>query len=171
MFVCNDCHDERCPMEFIETFNRSYGKCEGCGKGAACYDCHGYKSLPPKPLPQTVVHLRAGTKAVCSAEPGVNWRDAYDAFAPDDLPNTVTCVNCRDMLHVNANKHLAWCKERALAYVEQGDLVNAFASMASDMRKEPATHEHPGLQLGALLLVNGHLDTPAKMRDWIEGFN
>jgi hypothetical protein len=35
--------------------------------------------------------------------------------------------------------HLAWCKERALAYVDRGDLVNALASMGSDMRKHPDT--------------------------------
>lgn len=177
MFLCDNCHDPNCPREFIEDAMRSYGKCEACSKGAACYDCQGYKlplSAKTPAGPETIIHLRTtklpATAAVCGAEPGFRWRDAYDAFAPDDLPDTATCVKCRNMLHVDADKHLAWCKERALAYVEQGDLVNAFSSMASDMRKEPVTQEHPGLQLGALLLVNGHLDTPAKMRDWIEGF-
>jgi len=38
-------------------------------------------------------------------------------------------------------EHLAWCKERALAYVEQGDLNNAFASLISDLRKHPETED------------------------------
>lgn len=36
-------------------------------------------------------------------------------------------------------QHLAWCKERALAYVDRGDLVNALASFTSDMSKHPET--------------------------------
>ena len=67
--------------------------------------------------------------------------------------------------------HLAWCKERALEYVDQGDLTNAFASMVSDMSKDPSTANNAGLHVGVLLMVNGHLDTPHKMRDWITGFN
>jgi hypothetical protein len=67
--------------------------------------------------------------------------------------------------------HLAWCKQRALAYVEAGDLQGAFASMGSDLRKHPDT-DNPHIQaLGLGLMMNGHLDTQAKMRDWINGFN
>ena len=66
--------------------------------------------------------------------------------------------------------HLAWCKERALEYVDQGDLNNAFMSMASDMSKDLSTANHAGLQIGVLLVLNGHLDTNKKMRDWITGF-
>jgi hypothetical protein len=47
MFVCDDCHDTRCPTSFLEDFMRSRGRCEGCGKHAACADCQGYKHLPP----------------------------------------------------------------------------------------------------------------------------
>ena len=31
-------------------------------------------------------------------------------------------------------EHLDWCKERALAYLEHGDVQGAFTSMASDMK-------------------------------------
>lgn len=48
MFLCDSCHDPKCPMEFAEDMMRSGGRCEGCGKYAACYDCHGYK-LASKP--------------------------------------------------------------------------------------------------------------------------
>ena len=67
--------------------------------------------------------------------------------------------------------HLAWCKERALAYVDLGDLPSAFSSMTSDLGKHPATAGHPGIALGAQLLFAGHLSTAAEMRRFIEGFN
>ncbi len=69
------------------------------------------------------------------------------------------------------DEHLAWCKRRALQYVDAGDLTNAFASMASDLRKHSETRDHAGAQLGAMLLFGGHLDTAAEMRRFIEGFN
>jgi hypothetical protein len=68
-------------------------------------------------------------------------------------------------------EHLAWCKQRALEYVEAGDLQGAFASMGSDMNKHPETADSPVQMLGMGLLMSGHLDTQAKMRDWINGFN
>jgi hypothetical protein len=67
-------------------------------------------------------------------------------------------------------EHLAWCKERALEYVEAGDLHNAFASMNSDLQKHPETEGHIGSELGMMLMLSGHLDSPAEMRRWIEGY-
>ena len=32
-------------------------------------------------------------------------------------------------------EHLAWCKKRALEYVDAGDLLQAYTSMASDLGK------------------------------------
>ena len=68
-------------------------------------------------------------------------------------------------------EHLAWCKQRALQYVDAGDLPQAFASLGSDLQKHPETENHSGIQFGAMLLLGGHLDTPEKMRRFIEGFN
>lgn len=68
-------------------------------------------------------------------------------------------------------EHLAWCKQRALAYVDDGDLQQAFTSMASDMSKHPNTANADIQALGMMLMMNGHLDTPAQMRDWLNGFN
>jgi hypothetical protein len=69
-------------------------------------------------------------------------------------------------------EHLAWCKQRALAYVEQGDLQNALASMASDMRKHPET-DTPAVTM--LLGMEGLRCVQAGdtqgMRRLIEGFN
>ncbi len=50
-------------------------------------------------------------------------------------------------------EHLAWAKERALKYVELGDLQGAFLSMASDLGKHPETQNHPGSVLGTGLLM------------------
>lgn len=68
-------------------------------------------------------------------------------------------------------EHLAWCKKRALEYVDMGQVQSAFASMASDLNTHPETEGHFGIQLGMLMLMGGHLNTPEKMRNFIEGFN
>ncbi len=68
-------------------------------------------------------------------------------------------------------EHLAWCKKRALEYIDMGDLPQAFASMASDLDKHTRTKGHSGIELGMMLLMIGHLSTPDEMRKFIEGFN
>jgi len=68
-------------------------------------------------------------------------------------------------------EHLAWCKQRALEYVDIGDLNQAFTSMASDLGKHEGTKGHGAIRLGMMLLLNGHLGTSIKMREFIEGFN
>jgi len=65
-------------------------------------------------------------------------------------------------------EHLAWCKRRALEYVIAGDLVNAVASMGSDLKKHPETKVDPYLLMaGALAASQGQTDG---VRRWIEGF-
>lgn len=68
-------------------------------------------------------------------------------------------------------EHLAWCKQRAMEYVERGELHEAFASMASDLNKHPETLSHIGTQLGMQMLAAGLLNSPDDMRKWILGFN
>lgn len=68
-------------------------------------------------------------------------------------------------------EHLEWCKQRALEYVNLGDLQQAFASFQSDMTKHPETIGHLALELGTLLLLGGQLSTAKQMQDWIIGFN
>lgn len=72
---------------------------------------------------------------------------------------------------MNRTEHLAWCKQRALEYVEAGDVQGAFASMTSDLRKHPETADHAGTELGFMQMMAGMLDSPAEMRRWIEGYN
>jgi len=68
-------------------------------------------------------------------------------------------------------EHLDWCKQRALEYVRIGDNAQAFSSMTSDLGKHPETANHTALELGLLLLMNGHLDRPGEMEEFIRGFN
>ena len=68
-------------------------------------------------------------------------------------------------------EHLAWCKQRALAYVEARDLTSAFASMVSDLERHPDTEGHHGIQLGTMLLMAGLLATADQMRRFINGLN
>ena len=68
-------------------------------------------------------------------------------------------------------EHLEWCKKRALEYVDSGDLSQAYASMASDMKKHPDTARNPAVGLGVQLMFGGQLNTADKMRKFIEGFN
>jgi len=55
--------------------------------------------------------------------------------------------------------------------VNKGDLRNAFASMTSDLGKHPETQNHIAIEMGMVLIISGQLDTPDKMRNFIEGFN
>ena len=68
-------------------------------------------------------------------------------------------------------EHLQWCKDRAAAYLDSGDVVGASSSMLSDLRKHPDTEEHAGIQLTIMLLMAGHLGTVEAMRRHIDGFN
>jgi Tfp pilus assembly protein PilF len=66
------------------------------------------------------------------------------------------------------DEHLAWCKQRALEYLDKGDANNAVASMESDMRKHPDTQISGVLSmLGMRYLIDGD---HAAVRRWIEGF-
>jgi hypothetical protein len=67
-------------------------------------------------------------------------------------------------------EHLAWCKQRALEYVDAGDLANAVASMGSDLQQHPQTHGASTavlLRLGMMYIDQGD---PKRVRAWIEGF-
>jgi hypothetical protein len=76
------------------------------------------------------------------------------------------------MNNTDRSQHLAWCKKRALEYIDkEDDVTNAFASMMSDLGKHPETAGHIGIQLGMLQMMGGMLKTPHEMRRFIEGFN
>jgi hypothetical protein len=67
-------------------------------------------------------------------------------------------------------EHLAWAKQRALEYVDAGDLPNAVASMTSDLSKHEETAFFVA-ELGMLgMMAAGQRDREG-VRRWIECFN
>jgi hypothetical protein len=68
-------------------------------------------------------------------------------------------------------EHLAWCKQRALEYVDGGDPQGGLTSMFSDLGKHDETRNHAGIQLGVMLMMTGSLSEPGEARRFIEGFN
>lgn len=68
-------------------------------------------------------------------------------------------------------EHVAWCKQRALEYVERGELTEALTSMINDLMQHPATRGHSGIMLTGMMMMAGiDVDTPEKVRRHIEGF-
>lgn len=72
---------------------------------------------------------------------------------------------------MNRQEHIEWCKQRAMEYVDAGDIDNAFASMASDLGKHPETSGHVAISLGMQMIMGGMISTPEEMRKFIDGFN
>lgn len=68
-------------------------------------------------------------------------------------------------------EHLAFAKERAIEYCDQGDSVNALASFISDMKKHDELANHSGLELMGMLMFGGHLNTTHEVRKFVLGFN
>ena len=67
------------------------------------------------------------------------------------------------------DKHLVWCKSRALAILKNGDRAGAIASMISDIGKADTPLYAPDVFLpliNAALALRGD----AECRSWIEGF-
>lgn len=68
-------------------------------------------------------------------------------------------------------EHLKWCKERANECLDNGNISEAFTSMASDLSKHPETEDHMGIELGMMLLLGNQLETEYQMKEYIDGFN
>jgi hypothetical protein len=70
-------------------------------------------------------------------------------------------------------EHLQWCKDRAMALVERGELVDAVASMMSDIGKHDETAKAiPATAVLGLLAAQQaqHGDRDGVVR-FIKGFN
>lgn len=72
---------------------------------------------------------------------------------------------------MNRAEHLRWAKDRALEYVDTGDMQMAYASLISDLNEHPDTAGHGAAELGMMQLMAGQLSSPRDMRDFIEGCN
>ena len=67
------------------------------------------------------------------------------------------------------DEHLAWCKKRALEYVDDWDVRSAICSMMSDLQKHPETKDqNPAIMALGLLIATSRDELEA--RRWIEGF-
>lgn len=66
-------------------------------------------------------------------------------------------------------EHVRWCKERALQYLDAGDLQGAVSSMTSDMSKHDETKDvmKAMAMIGLAELMTGN---PDGVRRWITGF-
>lgn len=69
-----------------------------------------------------------------------------------------------------ARHHLNWCVERAMAYAERGDMPQAWASFASDVRKHEGTKHIASHELFAMAMFSGVYDRPGDFRDFISGW-
>jgi hypothetical protein len=66
-------------------------------------------------------------------------------------------------------EHLAWAKQRALEYVDRGEMTNAIASMISDLGKHSELEKSAGL--APFLIFTIDTRDPYSVRRFIEGFN
>lgn len=70
-------------------------------------------------------------------------------------------------------EHLAWAKQRALEYADQGDTGNAIASLMQDLAGHPETAQSCEVVTSLMtpLAMMGQFDRPGELRKFIEGFN
>ncbi len=67
-------------------------------------------------------------------------------------------------------EHIEFCKKRAKAYLDQGDVTNGITSMLSDLNKHEETRFDGSTlsSLGMMYVMNNDL---AGARRFVEGFN
>lgn len=65
-------------------------------------------------------------------------------------------------------EHLQWAKDRALEYLDRGELVDAVASFGSDLNKHDELRGHASVELLAMHALSGLLDARSA-RELIEG--
>ncbi len=67
------------------------------------------------------------------------------------------------------DEHMAWAKERALEYLDTGDIQNAVTSMLSDLGKHPET-QNVGRAMAPVGIFTITQRDPQEARRFIEGF-
>ena len=72
--------------------------------------------------------------------------------------------------NITREQHIQWCKDRALAYVEIGQLSEAITSMFSDLGKHEETKVVPA-PLMVLGTQAGASGSRQRVKDFITGFN
>jgi hypothetical protein len=71
---------------------------------------------------------------------------------------------------MNRDEYLAWCKQRASAYLDRNNATAAWTSFISDMSKHDELKHHPALELGNKLFFSGQLTTVTIMGKFIQDF-
>lgn len=64
-------------------------------------------------------------------------------------------------------EHLAWCKQRAMEYVNLGEYDHAVASMLSDLSKHDETA--PALRFAGMLMLT--VKDRKSATEFVQGFN
>ena len=68
-------------------------------------------------------------------------------------------------------KHLQWCKDRANAYLDHGQIAEGVTSMLSDLDKHPETALPAGSSLVMLGMMAIMSNSGYEAKRFIEGFN
>lgn len=70
-------------------------------------------------------------------------------------------------------EHVQFCKDRAMEYVNRGDLLNAVTSMMSDMDQHPETSGSKGplAMLGMMAAMQAQQGDRDGVVRFIQGFN
>lgn len=69
---------------------------------------------------------------------------------------------------ITRDEHMAFCKRRALEYVDAGLLDQAVASMGSDLNSHDETRADAFLLMDGVIVAQS--GDPDRVRRWIEGF-
>ena len=69
------------------------------------------------------------------------------------------------------SEHLQRCKDRAIEYINNGDIQQGITSMMSDLTKHPETENHAGIGLAMGFLMIGKPSTISEAEKFINGFN
>ena len=70
---------------------------------------------------------------------------------------------------ISRKAHLQACREEALRYCVQGDVLAAWLTLRDCLLRHPETQDHNAIFIGTLMLSLGQLSTPEQMRGFIEG--
>ena len=72
---------------------------------------------------------------------------------------------------MNRKEHLAWCKQRALEYIDKGEIQEGIASMISDTHKHAETASSICDMLAMQFLMSGQVNSIPEARKFINGYN
>lgn len=64
---------------------------------------------------------------------------------------------------MNKADHLNAARKRAIRLAEEGELIEAYTSMVTDLLQHSETKKHPDLEAFKIMLQTGNLNTKEKM--------